>query len=81
MPLTVSRPELLVEGSDQQFRQVIHDALGFSSRLQEIRNQLGEVIGLTGPAYSILIAIDHLSSEGRSASAGSATICICPVRS
>lgn len=65
MPLTVSRPELLTNGSDQLFRQVIHDALGFSARLQEIRNQLGEVIGLSGPAYSILIAIDHLSSEGK----------------
>lgn len=65
MPLTVSRPELLVDGEDHLFRQVIHDALGFSVRLQEIRNRLGEAIGLTGPAYSILIAIEHLSqTEG-----------------
>lgn len=64
MPLTVSRPELLANGSDQLFRQVIYDALGFSARLQEIRNQLAEVIGLSGPAFSILIAIDHLSVEG-----------------
>jgi DNA-binding MarR family transcriptional regulator len=64
MPLTVTRPELLVGGNDQLFRQAIHDALGFSSRLQEIRNRLGEAIGLSGPAYSILIAIEHLSSEG-----------------
>src|SRR3546814_8256149 len=61
MPLTVSKPELLVNGEDHLFRQVIHDALGFSVRLQEIRNRLGEAIGLTGPAYSILIAIEHLS--------------------
>jgi DNA-binding MarR family transcriptional regulator len=64
MSLTVTRPELLSNGSDQLFRRALHDALGFSSRLQEIRNRLGEVIGLTGPAYSILIAIEHLSSEG-----------------
>jgi MarR family transcriptional regulator, organic hydroperoxide resistance regulator len=64
MPLTVTRPELLSNGDDQLFRRALHDALGFSSRLQEIRNRLGEVIGLTGPAYSILIAIEHLSSEG-----------------
>jgi DNA-binding MarR family transcriptional regulator len=61
MPLTVSRPELLAYGNDQLFRLALHDALGFSSRLQEIRNRLGEVIGLSGPAYSILIAIEHLS--------------------
>lgn len=64
MPLTVSKPELLVEGDDRLFRQAIHDALGFSSRLQEIRNRLGEAIGLTGPAYSILIAVEHLSETG-----------------
>ena len=64
MALTVSRPELLVDGEDHLFRQVIHDALGFSARLQEIRNRLGETIGLSGPAYSVLIAIDHLSQHG-----------------
>lgn len=64
MPLTVSKPELLVDGDDQLFRQVIHDALGFSVRLQEIRNRLGESIGLSGPAYSILIAIEHLTAHG-----------------
>lgn len=63
MPLTVSRPELLEEGEDSLFRQAIHDSLGFSVRLQEIRNRLGESIGLTGPAYSILIAIEHLGEK------------------
>src|SRR5690348_11308671 len=43
MTLTVSRPELLINGNDQLFRRALHDALGFGSRLQEIRNCLGEV--------------------------------------
>ena len=64
MPLTVTRPELLANGDDQLFRQAIHDALAFSVRLQEIRNRLGEVIGLSGPAYSIMVAIDHLVADG-----------------
>jgi DNA-binding MarR family transcriptional regulator len=63
MPVTISRPELLEDGDDAPFRQMIHDALGFSARLLEIRNRLGEVIGLSGPAYSILIAIEHLSKD------------------
>jgi MarR family transcriptional regulator, organic hydroperoxide resistance regulator len=63
MKNTVSKAELLHEGGDALFRQAIHDSLGFSVRLQEIRNRLGEVIGLSGPAYSILIAIDHLSDS------------------
>ena len=39
MPLTVGRTELLVDDDDAVFRQAIHDALGFSARLQEIRNR------------------------------------------
>ncbi|MET0239752.1 MAG: MarR family winged helix-turn-helix transcriptional regulator [Sphingobium sp.] len=64
MALTISSESLLVDGSDDLFRQMVHDSLGFAVRLQEIRNKLGEVIGLSGPAYSILIAIDHLENEG-----------------
>lgn len=63
MSVTISRPELIKDGDDAPFRQLIHDALGFSTRLLEIRNRLGEVIGLSGPAFSILIAIEHLSKE------------------
>ena len=64
MTHTVTKPELLVDGDDRFFRQVIHDSLAFSARLQAVRNGFGESIGLNGPAYSILIAIDHLEEEG-----------------
>jgi DNA-binding MarR family transcriptional regulator len=64
MPITASNPALLVDGKDDQFRQMVHDALGFSARLQEIRNKFGEIIGLSGPAYTILIAIEHLERDG-----------------
>ncbi len=61
--LTVSRPELLVDGSDLCFRQLIHDTLAFASRVQEIRNRLGQTIGLTGTAFTILIAIQYLQNR------------------
>lgn len=64
MPLTASRPELLPGGSDVMLRQAIHDSLAFSARMQEIRTRLGELIGLSGPAYTILITIQHLSETG-----------------
>jgi MarR family transcriptional regulator, organic hydroperoxide resistance regulator len=57
---TVTRPELLVEGSDRAFRQFVHDTLAFSARLQQVRSQLGHVIGLSGTQYTVLIAIAHL---------------------
>ena len=64
MTLTVSRPDLLENGQDRLFRQAIHDALGFSARLLDIRNGLAAMIGLSGPAYSILIAIRLLGADG-----------------
>lgn len=61
--LTVSRPELLVDNSDLAFRQLIHDTLAFASRIQEVRNRLGQTIGLTGTAFTILISIRHLQDK------------------
>lgn len=58
--LTVSRPELLVDGSDQDFRQLVHDTLAFAARIQEVRARLGQTIGLSGGQYTTLIAIAHL---------------------
>src|SRR3954464_5062077 len=58
---TISRPQLMVEGSDRAFRQFLHDTLAFSARLQAVRGQLGAVIGLSGTQYTVLIAIAHLS--------------------
>jgi MarR family transcriptional regulator, organic hydroperoxide resistance regulator len=63
MQPTVSRPELLVGNSDHAFRQFVHDTLAFSARLQQVRSQLGQVIGLSGTQYTVLIAIAHLQGE------------------
>ena len=64
LPLTVSRPELLMDGSDAQFRQLVHRLLAYASSLEAIRAGLGEMIGLSGVQYTILICIAHLE-EGR----------------
>ena len=64
LPLTVSRDELLVDGSDAEFRQFVHRLLAYSSSLEAIRAGLGEMIGLSGVQYTILICIAHLE-QGR----------------
>lgn len=66
--LTVSRPELLVEGSDRDFRQLVHDTLAFAARIQEVRSRLGALIGLSGAQYTILVAVAHL--QGREGGVG-----------
>jgi DNA-binding MarR family transcriptional regulator len=62
-PLTVTRSELLVDGSDDEFRSLVHDSLAFSARLLSVRAGYGDIIGVTGPQYTILISIAHLSKK------------------
>jgi DNA-binding MarR family transcriptional regulator len=64
VPLTVSRPELLVDGSDDQFRKLVHDMFAFFSRHQAIREGHATQVGLAGIEYTILISIRQLSYEG-----------------
>ncbi len=61
LPPTASRPALLVGGSDREFRELVHDMLAFSSAIQEVRNRLGQQIGLSGTQYTLLISIARLS--------------------
>jgi MarR family transcriptional regulator, organic hydroperoxide resistance regulator len=60
---TVSKGELLVDGSDATFRGFIHDFLAFAARVHEVRDGFGKAIGLSGPGYSTLISIAHLEEE------------------
>lgn len=60
LPLTVSRDELLVNGTDASFRHLIHRLLAYASSLEAIRAGLGTMIGLSGVQYTILICIAHL---------------------
>lgn len=63
-PLTVSRAELLVGGSDREFRNLVHGLFGFLARHEKIRSGHAKMIGLAGIEYTVLISIAHLSTEG-----------------
>jgi DNA-binding MarR family transcriptional regulator len=64
VPLTTSRPELLTEGRDRQFRHLVHALFGFAAHHERIREGHARVIGLAGVEYTVLIAIAHLSLDG-----------------
>jgi DNA-binding MarR family transcriptional regulator len=64
VPLTVTRAALLENGSDTDFRRLINGLLALASRHQALRDGHAARIGLAGPAYSILISILHLGTEG-----------------
>jgi DNA-binding MarR family transcriptional regulator len=61
---TITRPELLVDGSDLAFRKLVHGLFAFFARHETIRQGHGAVIGLAGVEYTVLISIRHLSRQG-----------------
>jgi DNA-binding MarR family transcriptional regulator len=59
---------MLVGGSDQHFRRLVHSLFGFFARHSTIREGHGAVIGLAGIEYTVLISIRHLSVRGEDVS-------------
>ncbi len=62
--LTVSRPELLTDGTDRQFRALVHGLFSFLASHEEIRAGHARHIGLAGVEYTVLISIAHLALDG-----------------
>lgn len=62
-PVTVSRQELLVGDSDAAFRHFIHGLLAFGERVLAVRAGFGELIGLSGIQYTVLVSIAHLQNR------------------
>jgi MarR family transcriptional regulator, organic hydroperoxide resistance regulator len=63
LPLTVSRPALLERGSDRRFRQLVYDLLTISVRMERVREHLARRMGISGPQYSVLVAIAQLQGQ------------------
>jgi DNA-binding MarR family transcriptional regulator len=55
--LTASRPELLVGGSDTQLRGLVYGILGMTTRFDRLRERIGQLIGLSGLQYHIVMAL------------------------
>jgi MarR family transcriptional regulator, organic hydroperoxide resistance regulator len=64
LPLTVTRPELLNDGTDRDFRKLVHNIFAFMARHESIRDGHARQIGLAGVEYTILISIGHLGLDG-----------------
>lgn len=64
LPLSVSRPELLIDGSDYEFRAFVHGMLAFAARIEAVRSGFAGLIGLTGIQYTILMSVRHLERAG-----------------
>lgn len=62
-PPTVARRELLVGDSDATFRHFVHGLLAFSERVVAVREGFGQLIGLSGIQYTVLVSIAHLQDR------------------
>ncbi len=62
-PPTVTSPILLEAKSDHAFRRLIYDFFTVSARLETMKRYLGKRLGLTGPQYTIMMAVKELQGE------------------
>lgn len=61
--LTATRAAILPGDSDHALRTLLHDLFTIGARLEEVRRYLGSRIGLSGPQFSLLMAIQELQGE------------------
>lgn len=61
-PLSTSLETFLKDGSDLGFRQVIYNVLTVSALMLRVRERFASYIGVTGPQYSILVAVGEAHS-------------------
>ncbi len=63
VPLTVTRPELLVDGSDAEFRSLVHRLLSLTRYLNNVRDGFAAIAGITGVQYEIVMWVARLQGE------------------
>jgi DNA-binding MarR family transcriptional regulator len=64
LPLTLSRPDLLVDGRDDAFRGMVDDMLHFGAVLRNARDELAQAMGVSPPQYAILMAVARWPGPG-----------------
>ena len=63
LPLSVTRPEILIDGSDREFRRLIHRMLIGHARLDAVRESIASRIGVSGTQYTMLMSVLHLQGS------------------
>ena len=59
VPLTVSRSALLAQGSDSEFRGLIHDLIAYGHKLDACRDAFAAIAGVSGVQYEILMLVSR----------------------
>jgi DNA-binding MarR family transcriptional regulator len=64
VPATITRAALLERGSDKRFRALVYDLLTIATRMNAVREHLARRMKLTGPQYSLLMAVAQFHDRG-----------------
>ena len=56
-PVTATRDILLPGGSDHELRTLLYNLFTIGTRMEEVRRYLGACIDITGPQFSLLMAV------------------------
>lgn len=63
LPVTISSPELLIGGSDDEFRHVIYLFVKVLGRLITCREAFGRAINLTGSQFIVLVGVAYRQGD------------------
>jgi len=64
LPPTTTRRPLLERGSDRRFRALVYDLMTVATRMNAVREHLARRMQVTGPQYSVLMAIAQFQDKG-----------------
>jgi DNA-binding MarR family transcriptional regulator len=59
-PATATSPILTSGKSDHSLRKLVYDFFTVGARIEDVRRHLGNRIGITGPQYSLMMAVAEL---------------------
>jgi len=59
-PATATNPILASGKSDHSLRKLVYDFFTVAARMEEVRRHLGNRVGITGPQYSLMMAVAEL---------------------
>jgi DNA-binding MarR family transcriptional regulator len=62
-PVTATREVLLNDGSDHALRSLLYNLFTIGNRMEEVRRYLGSCIDISGPQFSLLMAVLELQGS------------------
>ena len=62
--LTITNQELVVDGSDHEFRELLALLSAATGRMQSMRRELAKALGVSVAEFSVLTALMHLERKG-----------------